>query len=56
LWLFPKIKYALKRPRFQNVENIKKECDDGAESYSTIRFPKKFPSAADSKGDFPCKL
>jgi transposase len=34
VWLFPKIKSALKGRRFQDIEDIKK-CDNDTESYST---------------------
>jgi hypothetical protein len=43
--LFPKINSELKRPRFQDIENIpppKKKCDDGTESYSRTGVPKCF--------------
>jgi hypothetical protein len=49
-WLFPKIKSALKRQRFQDTEDIqKKKCDD-TESYSTTAVPKIFPIVATSLG------
>jgi hypothetical protein len=35
LWLFPRRKPALKRRKFQDVEDIQESCDNGAESYST---------------------
>jgi hypothetical protein len=38
--LFPKIKSALKGQEFQYIEDIKKICDNGTESYSTAGFPK----------------
>jgi hypothetical protein len=44
-WLFPKIKSALKGPRFQDNEDTKK-CDDGTESYSTAEVTKIFPTVA----------
>jgi hypothetical protein len=49
LWLFPKIKSALKGPRFQGTENIQK-CDDGTESYTTTGIPKMFPTVTASLG------
>jgi hypothetical protein len=36
---FKNIKYALKG-RFQDIEDIEKESDEGTESYSTKGFPK----------------
>jgi transposase len=46
-WLFPKIKFALKRRRFQDTEDIPQKCD-GSESYSTTRVSKMFPTVATS--------
>jgi hypothetical protein len=46
LWLFPKIKSALKGLIFQDTENIK--ISDGTEGYSTSGVPKMFPSVAAS--------
>jgi hypothetical protein len=48
LWLFPKIKSALKGQRFQDIEDIKKNKYDVIESYSTTRVPKMFPTVATS--------
>jgi hypothetical protein len=48
-WLFPNINSALKRRRFQDIEDIKK-CDDGTESCSTTGVPKMFPTVATSLG------
>jgi hypothetical protein len=45
LWLFAKIKSALKGKRFQDTENIKKS-DVHTESYSTTGVPKIFPTVA----------
>jgi hypothetical protein len=42
-WLFPKIKYALRGQRFQDIEDIQKiKCDDSTERYSTTGVPKMF--------------
>jgi hypothetical protein len=46
-FLFPKIKYALKGRRFQDIEDIKK-CDNGTESYYKTGVPKMFPTVAGS--------
>jgi hypothetical protein len=48
-WLFPKIKPALKGPRFQDIWDIKK-CNNNNESYSTIGVPKMFPTVTASLG------
>jgi hypothetical protein len=42
IWLFPKIKSALKRGSFQDTEDIQKKCDEDTESYSTTGVPKMF--------------
>jgi hypothetical protein len=45
LWQFPKINSALKRRRFQDIEDPppqKKKCDDGTESYSATEVTKMF--------------
>jgi hypothetical protein len=47
-WLFPKIKFALKR-RFQNIKDTQK-CDKGTESYSTTEVPKMLPAVGASLG------
>jgi hypothetical protein len=47
--LFPKIRSALKRWRFQDNEDAqKKNDDDGTESYPTTGVPTKFPTVAAS--------
>jgi hypothetical protein len=43
LWLFPKIKPALKGRRFQDIEDIKGKCGDGTESCSTVGIPRSLP-------------
>jgi histone-lysine N-methyltransferase SETMAR len=48
LWLFPKIKSALKGRSFHDIEDIRKY--DSTESYSTKRVPKMFPTVAASLG------
>jgi hypothetical protein len=52
LWLFQKIKSALKFRRFKDNKDIpkKKKCDDGTESYSTTGVPKMFPTTAEWLG------
>jgi transposase len=53
LWLFPKIKSALKGRIFQNTEDIKKKCevcDDGTENYSTTQVPKIFATVTATLG------
>jgi hypothetical protein len=40
------MKSALEGRRFQDIKHIQKECDDGTESYSITRIPKKFPALA----------
>jgi hypothetical protein len=47
LWLFPKLKSALKGRRFQDIEDIgKKKCDDDIERYSTTGVARMFPAMA----------
>jgi hypothetical protein len=48
LWLFPKLKSALKGRNFQEIEDIQKKYDDGTESYSTTGILKMFPTVATS--------
>jgi hypothetical protein len=43
-WLFPEIKSALKGQRFQDIEEMQKEC----KSYSTTGVPKMFQTVAAS--------
>jgi hypothetical protein len=50
-WVFPKIKSALKRRRFQNTEDTPPpQKNDSTESCSTTRVPKMFPTVATSFG------
>jgi hypothetical protein len=46
VWLFPKIKSALKRRKFQDTEDMQKQ--KSTESYSTRGVPKMFPAVAAS--------
>jgi hypothetical protein len=48
VWLFPKIKPALKGRRFHNTEDIQKKIDDGTESYSATGVPEMFATVAAS--------
>jgi hypothetical protein len=51
-FLFPEIKFALKRRKFQNIEDIqkKKKCDDSTVSFSTTGVPVMFSTVATSLG------
>jgi hypothetical protein len=49
-FLFSKITSALERQRFQDTEDIQKNCDDGTENCSTTGVPKTFPTVAASLG------
>jgi hypothetical protein len=42
--------FCLKGQRFQDTEDIQKECDDGTESNSTTGVPKMFATVAVSLG------
>jgi hypothetical protein len=49
LWLFPKIKSALKEEHLRIMKTLKKS-DDGTESYSITGVPIMFPTDASSLG------
>jgi hypothetical protein len=53
-WLFPKIKFALKERRFQDIEDTqkkkKKKSDNGTDCYSTTGVSKTPPTVAASLG------
>jgi hypothetical protein len=50
LWLFPKIKSALKGWRFQDIENIQKNVMTALKIMPQHRVPKIFPTVATSLG------
>jgi hypothetical protein len=50
LWLFPKLKSALKGERFQGIEDIQKESDNFSEIHFTTGVPEMFPAVTPSLG------